>query len=37
MLSFEKITEHPLFQNWTIEGGRITCFEEIKIHLESIL
>ena len=37
LLSFEKITDHPLLTNWTVEIGRIQCFDEIRIHLETNL
>ena len=37
LLSFDNITDHPLYQNWSIESNRVQCFDEIRGSLENIL
>lgn len=36
LLTVEKIEEHPEFVNWSIQKGRLECFEKIKVCLQSI-
>jgi len=32
----KKIEDHPDFQDWTIEKGRLECFNLVKKHLEQV-
>jgi len=35
-LTLKSINEHPDYQNWTIQKGRMECFEQIKSIMQSI-
>ena len=35
-LTLSKLNDHPDYQDWTVQKGRLECFEKAKAHLDLI-